>query len=281
MISNYLTDMDTAAPNRTISAVNSESPTAFGTLGKLPLEIRSMIYGTLFVLGSIALTRASKALYADTKQSLNKHGACRVRVQQVCGRVNGFYVLRYAQDLQLNSIPRHVPTLALTLHFERICCPAARVYHEVDHLEELFGNVVDRLAKPQRCHLTLDFEDLEPKRMDPIIVRRRFDALKVLRRFQAVTVEVSYGRWINRNWSQIWLKDHIKDYNPMFAKIKDMLTPNDPLDPGPNVTIFRTIRYVAEDGWVKYLEDKEEDERIAFKLPETSDRLHHDVCYCP
>ena len=137
--------MDTKAPKRTISTVDSRNPTPFGLLGKLPLELRCMIYKTLFVLGSIALTRASKDLYADTKPFLYKYGACRVRVQQVCDRDNrANYVFRYGQDFQLDSIPSYVPTLALTLHLERICYPAARVYHVVDELgDSLVISLID------------------------------------------------------------------------------------------------------------------------------------------
>lgn len=244
-----------------------------------------MIYENLFVFGNVALTRASKALHADTEQSLRKHGACRVRVQQVCTRVNDNYVTRYAQDFRLDSIPSYVPLMALTLHFEQICYPAARVYHEVDELEKLLSNVVDRLAKPQSCHLTFDFEEIEMKYgeyLNPMKIPRRYDALKVLRRFQAVTVEVSHGRWYNRDRSIAWLHEkHGNDYDAMIAKFKDKLAPKDSLDPGPQITVFRTIRYVTADGWVKYLEDEEEDECIAFKLPERSERMGHDVRYCP
>ena len=234
------------------------------------------------MLGSIALTRTSKDLYADTKPLLNKYGACRVRVQQVCDRDNrGYYVLRYGQDFQLDSIPSHVPTLALTLHLERICYPAARVYHVVGELGDLFRNIVDRLEKPLRCHLTLDFDDLKVNSLYPSTVPRRYEAMKVLQSYQAVTVELSHGRWYYRNRARACYEEHARDYEAMFAKIKRMLTPNDVLDPRPKVTVFRTIRYHAEDDWVKYLEDKEEDECVAFKLPACKDRLSHDVRYCP
>ena len=273
--------MDTIAPYQTTSTVSLSSLTPFGTLGNLPPEIRSMIYENLFVRGSVALTRASRALYAESKGSLNKYGACRVRVQQVCGRVDGYYITRYTQDLRLDLIPSHVKTLALTLHLERICYPAARTYHEVDELGDLFSRIVDRLAKPLRCHLTLDFDDLYKKRLDPAKIYRRFDALEVLRRFQAVTVEVSHGRWYNRDRSRALHESHAYYYDSMFAKIKAILAPKDSSDPVPKIAVFRTIRYVTADGWVKYLEDKEEDERIAFQLPERKERLDNDVCYCP
>ena len=241
-----------------------------------------MIYEPLFVLGSIALTRASKDLYADTKPILNKHGACRVRVQQVCDRDNrANYVFRCGQDFRLTSIPSHVPTLALTLHLQKICYPAARVYHVVDELGDLFSNIVNRLEKPQHCHLTFDFQDFKYEYTDPVTILRRFEALKILREFRAVTVEISHGRWYTRQWSRVWHEKHAKGYEAIFAKIKDMLTPNDALNRRPKVIVFRTIRYHTKDGWMKYLEDKEEDECVAFKMPAYRDRLSHDVRYCP
>lgn len=40
-----------------------------------------MIYGPVFAVGSVALTRVSKALHSDTKRALYRNGVCRVHIE--------------------------------------------------------------------------------------------------------------------------------------------------------------------------------------------------------
>ena len=74
----------------------SASRGPLGILGKLPKEIRDLIYGFALAAGSTSITRASKYLYTDTKQKLLQHGVYRVRVM-------------YHKDLENHQFCFHVP----------------------------------------------------------------------------------------------------------------------------------------------------------------------------
>ena len=65
-----------------ITSKKQQSP--FGSFGILPKEIRELIYVPVFAAGSVALTRASKAFYEDTKRALYVHGVYRVPVTYTC-----------------------------------------------------------------------------------------------------------------------------------------------------------------------------------------------------
>ena len=58
----------------------STSPSAYGDLGLLPPEIRTMIYAPVFASGSTALTRTSKALHKETWDALHRCGVYRVHI---------------------------------------------------------------------------------------------------------------------------------------------------------------------------------------------------------
>ena len=60
------------------SLPNSQS---YGSFSVLPKEIREMIYSSVLATGSVALTRASKALHSDTKRALYRHGIFRVHIE--------------------------------------------------------------------------------------------------------------------------------------------------------------------------------------------------------
>ena len=57
----------------------SSGPTPCGLFGRLPQELRDIIYEDVFSAGHISLTRSSRALYENSKLALSKHGVYRVR----------------------------------------------------------------------------------------------------------------------------------------------------------------------------------------------------------
>ena len=63
---------------------DSASRTPFGTLEKLPKEIRDMIFIPVLANGSTSLIRTSKAIYNDTQEILNRYGVYRVDLEGTC-----------------------------------------------------------------------------------------------------------------------------------------------------------------------------------------------------
>ena len=79
----------------------TECPPAspLGTLAKVPLELRDLIYKDIFAAGATALTRTSKAIYADTKVALREWGIYRLQIE--CdkeGHVHPIYYKEYQED---------------------------------------------------------------------------------------------------------------------------------------------------------------------------------------
>ena len=56
---------------------SQHGPTPTGSLGKIPKELRDVVYGMVFAAGKTTLLRASKALWADSKDALFKHAVYR------------------------------------------------------------------------------------------------------------------------------------------------------------------------------------------------------------
>ena len=55
------------------------APTPFGLLGRLPQEIRDIIYEDVFSAGHISLAQTSKALHENSRSALSQYGVYRVR----------------------------------------------------------------------------------------------------------------------------------------------------------------------------------------------------------
>ena len=211
-------------------------PSPFGTFGNLPLEVRYMIYEPIFAAGSVDITRASKALYEDTKESLGDHGVCRVTV--VPDSKHGHKVFA-----QLPTVPSHVRNLLF--HIVRRHIPFYPLEMEFYELEDLFQQATGHLKKPK--NLQLIFEIWEH---DLYVI----DSMFVLPNFQAVKVEIESQHHVylrNTLCKAVTLRRALRIAN----HVKDVLAPQDESEEAPKLTVLCNLRCVTPEEWQQYLKN--------------------------
>ena len=223
------------AQERTTIAM-PRSPTPFGTLSKLPFEIRCMIYKTLFAAGVVNLIRASKALHQDTKESLGEHGVCRVTVGHHDNP-------RHMVKAQLPIIPFHMRNLIF--HIVRRPNTSYWLGTRPCDLKDIFRRATGHLKKPK--NLKLVFEIWEH---DLYVI----ESMVVLPKFQTVNVELeSHDRL---NFSDSLFKDVVMRRARRVAEhIKDVLTKQYDSEEAPKLTVLCSLSCVAPEEWEHYLKN--------------------------
>ena len=80
--SSVVSDEEVEEARTTYRSMAPTSPISpLGTIGKLPLEVRNMVYGFVFAAGQTALARTSKDLHADTETALFQYGVLKVDLE--------------------------------------------------------------------------------------------------------------------------------------------------------------------------------------------------------
>lgn len=248
--------MDTTTPSPSVSnapstnvtpqacnaRITATPPTASGTLGKLPKELREIIYGLLFPNGlGLSLMRTSKCLYADTVQGLRQtavlqirfmyHGSTFVRCIQgitwLCGREKQAVTNIQNLDIGFGPCTKDSP----------INCDF------VISLNELVGH----MDNPRRCHIS--FQDFDHARLaDNAIV----DLMKVLQRFAEISLEVCFPAPIRRDYelgtteAQAYLEFDRTNIEMIIGIIRQLseLKPLHEVREGPNPSIFCSDVYL-------------------------------------
>ena len=210
------------------------SPTSFGVLGKLPLEIRYMIYEVLFAAGNVDLARVSKALQQDTEESLSEHGVCRVTVAH---RLNPGHKVQ----AQLPTIPFHVRNLFFHIvRWHHVSCPLRT---KPCNLDEFFQRAAGHLKKPK--NLRLSFEIWE---FDLYVV----DSMWALPKFQAVNVEFESRDRLNMS-NPLCRGVTMRRARRVAEHITDVLAPQSVSEKTPKLTVLCTFSGVTPKEWEHYL----------------------------
>lgn len=254
----YLTNQQVLAP----------TPTPLGTLGVLPYELRCMIYKFVFLAESTSLTRVSKTLAADTKASINKYYEFHTTIQKNRDQ------RQFRSDFGSRPIPANLENL--TIHI--ILGMAAVKPGGERGLEDLVGQVVARAKQHKHCHISIELIGYQ--------YVSSFEwtyALTPLRKFKIVTVEVVSGVFTNRESALNMYSMHHKDshsFEKTIEAIQSVLSPQAGYREGKELTIVgHTIQYVALDGWVKALKEREEDERVDHRFPRLGEEFPEGVAY--
>ena len=162
------------------SMLASRSPTPLATLGKLPLELRRLIYGPLFKAGSVALTRVSKTMNEDTKASVSEHGVYHVTIAP--NDDNGFKCLIAGVAIESSTpvIPTHVQNLALDFLPDYELHGSFNDEMQEPRLCAIVNGIILQLEKTKHCRLTFGVLD---QAMRVVL------ALEVLHKFESVNVD--------------------------------------------------------------------------------------------
>ena len=234
--------------------VLARGPTPLGTPGVLPYELRCMIYKSLFLAESTCLTRVSKKWAADTKESMKKYYEFHTTMQWDRERD------MFRSELGSRPIPADLALLTIHIILSRTC---NNIGGERE-LRDLIRQVVDRARLHLNCHVSIELLGIK------LTTNFRWVyALEPLRKFKAVTVGVESGVLRNRDVAlEVQWIHHVERryYHTIVATIQSY--------PGPLFKKDRTLKivghtfwYVASDGWVKALKDREEDECIDYRFP--------------
>ena len=172
-------------PATTMPSTSTSGYTPFGVFAKFPQEVRDLIYGLVLADGQNALIRTSKAMYANTAQSLSKHGVycahiehyrhlprnicthCRPLAWKILSAVQNFHLHLTIGGKSLWDKKHHDPAYATNL------------------LTIFMRDIVNAMKNPVYCKLSLEM--MHPDRLGTPILRM-ISALKV---FKEVKVEVS------------------------------------------------------------------------------------------
>ena len=214
-------------------------PSPFGTFGNVPLELRHMIYEPLFAAGSVDLTRASKALYEDTKESLGSHGVCRVTVVQDSEPGHRVFA-------QLSTIPSNVQNLLFNM-----IGPANVSYPlgtEFCDFRDLFQRATGHLKKPKNLQLIFEIWDHDTWFL------YNADPMGVLPKFQTVNVETdSQDPAYMSNW--LYGSATLERALNIASRMKEVFAPQDDPEEAPKLTVRCDLRCVTPEEWKKYLEN--------------------------
>lgn len=170
-----------------------------GALGNLPKEIRDMIYGFVLAAGSTSITRASKYLYADTKEPLLQHGVYRIRVAY--HRAMFQYCFHISQPPP-NECLATIQNFEIQSQFYRNCgdhCDDHCVKHSglfsrrgSPSLYTILSNLTRPVERHKRCYIKFAFS--------PFLRRLTYGSktptvIDFLRKFEAVNVELVCIKW--------------------------------------------------------------------------------------
>ena len=241
--------------------VPASRPTPLGTLGRLPLELRCMVYSSVFAAASTALTRTSQALYIETQDSLSEHAMYRVTVKENQDRGNLDCVISgRVGDPQLLVLPTSVRNLDFHIPWLRLRMSRRVV---VEKLAAIFNSIILQLRKPKHCRLTFkEFYDQTPVEVA---------SLAVLQRFDAVSVTLEAGITLSRDSAleRQGMSSCGKNFIPRIKEALGAKTRH------PASTVLHTVRYVRADKWVVILKDREEDERGEYQMSNVKAGLHY------
>ena len=138
----------------TNSIITSRAPTPLGTLGKLPLELRRLVYEPLFNASSVALTRVSKTMNEDTKASLQEHGVYHITIASAEDYNFKCLIAGVATESSTPPvIPSHVQNLALDFPPDYGLDKWFNDVRQEPRLCAIVNGIVLQLGKTKYCRL--------------------------------------------------------------------------------------------------------------------------------
>ncbi|CAF9936494.1 MAG: hypothetical protein HETSPECPRED_010350 [Heterodermia speciosa] len=241
------------------SAITSKKqPSPYGSFGILPIEIRELIYGPVFAAGSVAVTRASKAFYEDTKRALYVHGVYRVPVRYTCELDDpdrdDRWPLWHWETQRRETFPDRfiakVQNLQVSISIGQDSDPIwSTVYGLGWNTGTRYRLMLTQLA--QSLVSCRNFRVQLPE--EPMISPEEFGDLKInemdfLRRLKTITVE-----WRAEAWMPFWRSDSQDPYNARqtVSRIELLLGfEKGSLMGDPRLTLIRHIRRIPlSNGW--------------------------------
>ena len=155
--------------------------TELGLLITLPKELRELIYSYLFNAGSTTITRTSKALMLDTKESLTKHGFYRLKFDQRTGP----HPLYRFHPPNPPLMGERVRNLEIRLSVGGGGDPFLSVRSmRGSELRSTIREYADMMHKRKICHVRVDVRYAQDMQDIPLMV------LKAVQDFKYVTVEI-------------------------------------------------------------------------------------------
>ena len=127
--------------------------TNLGMLGRLPQELRDIIYQDVIASGHTSILRTSKALYKDMKPVVSSHGLYRVQI------IHGSYRngrSRYALDRQFSIAPQ---VQNMEIHIQEGAGKRWQVERSgivSKDLEPIFHAILNPVEVPSYCRLKIE-----------------------------------------------------------------------------------------------------------------------------
>ena len=224
-------------------------PSPLGDFAQLPQEVRELIFAPVFAHGSVALTRASKALHESTKRSLYRYGVYRIHIKsKITTWNNGWFeegwefeseaqgivpydLIAKVQNLEIRT------TVTYTLLYD-ISPPLTRDDIDASLNNDRCGKIIGRLAaamdNAKHCHIHLTRQTLN------FIWTEKTRGLWSLAEFESVTVELTdnyHQRWIR------YMDEPQKDNELELAELAELFRPKE----GTKEPRFRIVRNPPKD----------------------------------
>ena len=195
------------------------TPNPYGSLGKLPKELRDNVYAVVVASGSTALTMTSQALNEDTKAMLHRYGICRLTIDPYSSGVfaksayeyevaNSQRVLQFSlagiQNLELDFAYPLVELGSDGRH-----CVIAKSWDFV------LRDLISSMDKPKHCHAVFTGGSYE------LFTEQTPDAVRSLRAFESVTVELHNFPVVRDSYYHdgIWRSKEVPDIVKTIARL--------------------------------------------------------------
>ena len=208
-----------------------------------------MIYAPAFADGSVALTRASKALHESTKRCLYQHGVYRIHIRTkmvsyldeehgvdelyrwemstAAQRIVPYKFITKAQNLHISITAfknRYPPNSGRSFTFNDILAAPG------NDCRMIMGRIGKAMKKATHCHIQLPRTTLEHFLFPSIT------GLRLLSQFDTVTMEImeeSRSDWLT------YMKDPKAKNHDMFARIRPFLLLREGIDKMPTLGFLR------------------------------------------
>lgn len=224
-------------------------PFPLGDFAQLPQEVRELIYAPVFAGGSVALTRASKALHESTKRSLYRYGVYRIHIKsKIIIWDNGWFdegwefgseaqgIVPYDLIAKVQNVEIRT-TVPYTL-LDDISPPLTRDEIAASLNNDRCGKIIGRLAaamdSAKHCHIQLTRRALKH------IWNERMRGLWSLAEFESVTVQLTddyHQRWLR------YMDQPQKDNELELAELAELFKPKE----GTKEPRFSIVRNPPKD----------------------------------
>ena len=225
-------------------------PSPLGDFAQIPQEVRELIFAPVFAHGSVALTRASKALHESTKRSLYRYGVYRIHIKsKIITWNNGWFEEGWefgseAQGIVPYALIAKVQNLEIRTTFRYTLpddlSPAALTRDELaasfhnDHCRKIIGRLAAAMDSAKHCHIQLTRRALKH------IWDERMRGVWSLAEFESVTVELTddyHQRWLQ------YMDEPQKDNELELAELAELFRPKE----GTKEPRFSIVRNPPKD----------------------------------